>query len=354
MSKKKQKFEFFSDFLKLMKKFFQNSLCFLLCLSALVLTVYLITLFIKLLNTDAFDCDYLDSGIEAMALLVTVLIGWNIYTVIDTKKVLNDAEKRYKDFQEKTENNIQRIRRKTDKELKKIRSKSKELSKNFQKSIEDIGKEGDFNSAWIEGEIRFHLEQYLAACECYLSALMKDIPQTDKNNAVREEIKHRIGSIGRRLGGMQKIKESKCHEFIYACDFDINHLFNETYTDYKKQEEDKALNEYVNIIKNIIEEISYKYIHGQRFLIYRKAVGVNEVKYGIYALMDKEFKFGDKIYTNFQEYDDAYVGTLETEYEYIGVCSCQSWDDQHRVFEELKKVGSGSVELAADSNKTTH
>lgn len=334
-----------SEFLKLMKKFFQNSLCFLLCLSALVLTAYLATLFIRLLNTDAFDCDYLDSGLEAMALLVTILMGWNIFAVIDTKNVINDAEKRYKDFQEKTEKDFHEIRRKTDEELKKIQSKSEELSKNFQKSIEDVGKERDFNSAWIEGEIRFHLEQYLSACECCLSALMKDIPQTDKNNAVRKEIKRRIGLIGRRLGNMQKIKESEDHEFIYACDFDINHLFNGTYTDYKKKEEDKALNEYVNIIKNIIEEISYKYIHGQRFLIYRKAVSVNEVKYGIYALMDKDFKFGDKIYTNFQEYDDAYVGTWETEYEYIGVCTCKSWDEQRRVFEELKRGEGGIADL---------
>lgn len=116
-----------SEFLKLMKKFFQNSLCFLLCLSALVLTAYLATLFIRLLNTDAFDCDYLDSGLEAMALLVTILMGWNIFAVIDTKNVINDAEKRYKDFQEKTEKDFHEIRRKTDEELKKIQSKSEEL-----------------------------------------------------------------------------------------------------------------------------------------------------------------------------------------------------------------------------------
>lgn len=331
------------------------------CIIYPILVICVIFSFIFLCNgfphiicEEGVYLDYVGIIVGILSLLVAILMGWNIFAVIDTKNVINDAEKRYKDFQEKTEKDFQEIRRKTDEELKKIQSKSKELSKNFQKSIEDITKERDFNSAWIDGEIRLHLEQYLTACECYLIALMKDIPQTDKNKAIRKEIKHRIGLIGRRLGNMQKIKESEDHEFIYACDSDINHLFNETYTDYKKQEEDKALNEYVNIIKNIIEEISYKYIHGQRFLIYRKAVSVNEVKYGIYALMDKDFKFGDKIYTNFQEYDDAYVGTWETEYEYIGVCTCKSWDEQRRVFEELKRGGSGSVELAADSNETTH
>ena len=62
-----------------------------------------------------------------MALLVTILMGWNIFAVIDTKNVINDAEKRYKDFQEKTEKDFHEIRRKTDEELKKIQSKSEEL-----------------------------------------------------------------------------------------------------------------------------------------------------------------------------------------------------------------------------------
>lgn len=316
--------------------------------------IFLRNEFPNIICEEGVYLDYIGIIVEILALLVTVLMGWNIYTVIDTKKVLNDAEKRYKDFQEKTEKDIQEIRRKTDEELKKIQSESEKLKEESQRSIEDITKERDFNSAWMEGEIRFQLGQYLSACECYLIALMKDIPQTDKNNVARDEIEHRIGLIGRRLGSMQNIKKSEDPNFTYACDFDPNEL-DRTIEEYNNKEHDNNLKTIIPGIKQYRDLISYREIDRHAFRIFRQWTNINKKDYDIYVLLDRDYNpINNKYYDKHEEFSNDLRKTWETEYEYIGVCTCKNLDDQHRVFEELKKSGGGSVELAADSNETTH
>lgn len=312
---------------------------------------FLCNKFPRIICEEGIYLDYIGIIIGILALLVTVLMGWNIYTVIDTKKVLNDAEKRYEDFQGKTENDIQEIRRKTDEELKNIQSESEKLKEESQRSIEDITKERDFNSVWMEGEIRFQLGQNLSACECYLIALMKDIPQTDKNNVARDEIEHRIGLIGRRLRSMQKIKKSEDPNFTYACDFDPNEL-DRTIEEYYNKEHDNNLKTIILGIKQYRDLISYREIDRHAFRIFRQWTNINKRDYDIYVLLDRDYNpINNKYYDKHEDFSNDLRETWEAYYEYIGVCSCKNLDDQHRVFEELKKVGSGSVELAADSNK---
>lgn len=77
-------------------------------LSGLALLVSVISLWISAYRPAELGVDYLGITIGALSLLVTLLIGWNIYTAIDVKKNVsvleNKVSKMYSDFHSKITN----------------------------------------------------------------------------------------------------------------------------------------------------------------------------------------------------------------------------------------------------------
>ncbi len=116
---------------------------------AMSIAAILLSIYAVFVCDKRIEADWMGILVGVLALLVTVLIGWNIYTVIDIKKIKDDYEK--------TKLSIRKEYRKESLEYKgKIDSEVTELNKNItklEKMVSDLDIYGGNKGKWAVFEV---------------------------------------------------------------------------------------------------------------------------------------------------------------------------------------------------------
>lgn len=154
---------------------------------AMSIAAILLSIYAVFVCDKRIEADWMGILVGVLALLVTVLIGWNIYTVIDIKKIKDDYEK--------TKLSIRKEYRKESLEYKgKIDSEVTELNKNItklEKMVSDLDIYGGNKGKWAVFEVGILYNKETAVkiiheiCSFYenLGVSVKHIMTEEKNDS---------------------------------------------------------------------------------------------------------------------------------------------------------------------------
>ena len=78
------------------------SFCSKYGISLLAVTISIIALFISCLRCEPLEMDWMSVLVSILSILVTLLIGWQIYSVLDIKKTVKEIKSNTNKIQEET------------------------------------------------------------------------------------------------------------------------------------------------------------------------------------------------------------------------------------------------------------
>ncbi len=118
--------------------------------------------------------DYLGVIVGIFSLLVTVLLGWNIYTVIDFKKKADELNKKVQKLNEESEKNTQMALSKTEKKVDSYINESMELDsemKQLKEKIEKLKADTTFGNIFDNATRMEKSNNLIYALDGYMDAL---------------------------------------------------------------------------------------------------------------------------------------------------------------------------------------
>lgn len=162
-------------------------------LSSLSVAVSIAALCIALPRAHVLDVDYLGLLVGILALLVTVLIGWNIYSVMDIKRIQADVQNIQLDTYAKIQQTSAIV--------------SHSLSDFYYRLLVGAKPLGDdFNFVYYRVSEIYHLSLVgdYKFCEALISSLIEVFPDPKQRKFRKEQMKN-LWSLVSRIQGQHQI-----------------------------------------------------------------------------------------------------------------------------------------------------
>lgn len=283
---------------------------FLLSVVAIIMSGITIALCYPRIESDTLTLDYQGIYVAIFSALVTLLIGWNIYSLVDFNKrakKVSILEKKYTSLR-----NTVRAENSFNQNLSKIYSL--------------------FTQAGAQTEIRNYalsLKQYVQVLYIYETAgrkLQKEVFQT------KENVLCNIENIFKRINTDFKINEK-----IYL-DWDLE--YDKEYNKYKSLLFGKgAYLPFLKRIDNFIIEIaeSKEFVSGAHFKLFRWDVNLQPRDNAVFLLLNESKKIL-KLVTTSQKLGEELKKDRYCECKYIGVYNCISTEEQHILIDKIRQT----------------
>lgn len=258
---------------------------------------WVITICVDTPRIDNLEFDYQGVIVGILSLLVTIILGWNIYTFLDIR---NEFEK-HKSYSNNKLSIIDSI-------------KSDIVEDRFRNKYAL-----DANVNLMQGEFYLLEKYYLTAYREFVSSLVKfnSSGDTDLYKQIVWKIEYCIRSIRRDIKGKG---------FIIDWDFDYdifhnNNLFN--IIENKNLYPNLQILEKERILKSLIDRSDCILVSGYVFQVYKPDIEVKEKAFAIYALFKYDgnvYRHYGRIYSEYALFINDIMLDLDCDYDYIGVC----------------------------------
>lgn len=249
------------------------------------------------LRCEPLEKDWLGILVGILSLLVTVLLGTNIYTLLDLKKDWNI----YKEY---------------------VNTKLSVIDKLNDEITEDRFRNKmalDANINLMQGEVYATSKLYLLAYREYISSLIRfnSSGDTDLQDSIIRKIEYCIRNVRKEL----------CNDG-YVLDWDFeDDVFH--YKNISEIRESSILYHSLNviecerIIKYLISKSDYILVSNFKFTIYRKDVEVKQRGDSIYALFKidgRKCVHNKRVYGDYNLFINDILKDLKCDYDFIGIC----------------------------------
>lgn len=257
-----------------------------------------------------------------LSLLVTVLIGWNIYSVIDIKresKVQNDKLQSYKI----------RLNNSIKSQNKKIENNKEEQDKRITDEFVKIKTYTNSVSIFLQAEIYNRMGRYFIAYRQYLNAahefLKSEIDDTKSYQDINvyESAKSNLGTMLRKIN---------IENHIFTLDYDL-----EGDKRVRKLEESLSINmkDEIGCMKKMLgSKIEKKEICNYAFEIFFADAQIFKREYALYVFFRNDGKF--VIEKTHEGMEQRSSNKVELVYEKIGMYVAKDYEERDEVYKKIK------------------
>lgn len=261
---------------------------------------------------------------------VAILMGWNIYTVIDFKESQKKFDIRIEDFK----SDIVKWIEKQEKSQKEYTDKYMESQKEY---IDKYIKYNEGLIGYIQANLYDIQKRYFNSYISYINAIATFYAEgyNDKATEVTGNLEYMIRKI---------YKEEITGKSILIRDLEElseNELLKEK-LDYLKFTKLKFTIEKISAVVNYQYKNSYTLLLGKwPFTIYYSDVLVREREFAVYVLLDNDMKlFVNKVFDDYNNFIMAATQELRTLFKYIGVHTTSSQKEAEEITNELLNLNS--------------
>lgn len=249
---------------------------------------------------------------------VAILMGWNIYTVIDFKESQKKSDVMFKDFKSDI--------------IKQMRNQEKSQKEYIDKYI----KYNEGFLEYIQANLYDTQKHYFNSYISYIIAIASfyDGERKDKATEATGNLEYMIRTI---------YKEKDTEKSILIRDFEglsEDELLKEK-LDYLQFTELKPRIKRISNAINLLYNNSYTLSLGKwTFTIYYSDVLVREQKFAVYVLLDNDMKLVEnKVFDDYNEFVNA-TQELRTLFKYMGVHTTSSQKEAEEITNELLNLNS--------------
>ena len=297
---------------RLNKKF--EKLALFLSLIALVVSLAIVCVWIfsvdelSVVNSDTF----MSAIIGVLGVLFTILMGWNIYSVIDVRQYKEEMNKTLEEIKKKTEE---------------MNKKEKEYERKF-KSQDDLSAAYTFYGL---GEFYFGQKRYVNSYLKYTSAALYFKKAEEHGYAFHslERINLLLRTIRRDLKenhGSYVLDNDIYNDLNYGKDRAELHMIN--FSEYLE------MNNHETFMNYITKYSKYKTIENTDFSLYSYDANIKQRPIAIYLLMkDNEYIF---ITMSYKEYLDTLQFNLDLNHNIVALAEFTSMEKCEEVYSKIK------------------
>lgn len=289
-------------------------------ISSFALTLGIVAICLVAPRRGELSFDYMGVIVGILSLLVTVLIGWNIATVLNFK----DEWARF--------NHSFEVKRKEVEAL--MTSHMKMIDENINRS--------SAYTDFLQGEVYTARERYISAFNMYLAALWKFHLIGDKKQVERE--KGQIGTL---------IRTIRANQGKVVRDYDLHGdtIYEKSLSYIKERMVGDNINSAISLFFLLIDKASVSISFGDRkFLLFDADTYVKEREHAVYMILshqDGKYVHKGRVFTDYKQFDNAIMKDLDKSYSHFAVMeySYAPTEDELKVFIQTYPEGKLNGEI---------
>lgn len=239
--------------------------------------------------------DYTGIIVGILSILVTILIGWNIFTVLDVKKEWKETQKKHRIFEEKMRYESVRIKQ----NIENISEKNLYTINTMYSYIDSL-----------QGEVYLSMNDCFTAYREYILAAkkFKELENTQGVTDIRYKIEYTI----RQIASLQK-RGSLIRDYDFFGDI--------SYKDAELSLDGK-FKEYIKIMHYYYDLSSVVLFGEYRFFLFKKSTQIRERKNAIYLMVtkeDNELIHKNRIFLSYEEFSKYRNNDIYSSFDFIAI-----------------------------------